>query len=387
MIKVLLKIFFKDTNDGRNDLETRTKYSVFAGVIGVLCNGVLFVIKLGVGAVTSSIAIVSDAFNNLSDMGTSVVSIIGAKISTKKPDKEHPFGHGRVEYISSLIVSFIIMLVGFELLKSSFSKIFVPQPISLKPVPLALLCLSLPIKYWMYSYNRYIGKLISSSVLMATARDSINDVIATFAIIVSAVLGKFFNIPQIDGLVGTTVSVMIMFSGFKISLDTIGVLLGSAPSQELTGEIRQMIVSAEGIEGIHDLIVHDYGPGRIFASVHAEVPDNCDVVEIHELIDELETRIEKTLGVHIVIHMDPLSLNCERTSAVREIVMETVKSVDESLNIHDFRMTEGVNSINLIFDVEVPLEYEKADGLKEEIISKIRQKDPRYNVVMRFDYV
>ncbi len=386
MINILLKLFIRN-NEQLNDGEKRIKYSVFAGALGILCNLVLFILKFTVGSIMSSIAIVSDAFNNLSDMGSSVVAIIGAKLSGKKPDKEHPFGHGRVEYISSLIVSFIIILVGFELLKSSATKIFSPVSVTLSPVLLAILCLSLPVKLWMYSYNNALGKQIGSGTLLATARDSINDVIATGAVILSAVVGKFINFPPLDGIVGTVVSVIIMYSGFHISMDTIGLLMGTAPDKKLIEGIRSRVLDAPGVSGVHDLIVHDYGPGRILASVHAEVPDDCDVVEIHEVIDDIEKKIENELGVHIVVHMDPISVRCEQTAEIREMVRSVVKEIDSGMDIHDFRMTDGVNNLNLIFDVEVSPEFSDIDGLKGRIEKKLTEKDERFNAVINIDFI
>ncbi len=386
MIKLLLNIFVK-TDKNVTEAEKRVKYSVFAGVIGIVCNLVLFAIKIIVGSTMSSIAIVSDAFNNLSDTGSSLVSIIGTKLSAKKPDKEHPFGHGRLEYISSLIVAFIIMLVGFELFKSSSAKIFNPETVILSPVLIGILCISIPVKFWMYSYNKYLGKVTNSGVLMATAKDSINDVVATSAVIVSAVVGKVLKFPPLDGIVGTVVSLIILYSGFRISLDTIGVLLGTAPSKELIETIRNYVLSAPGIVGVHDLIVHDYGPGRILASVHAEVPDDCDIVEIHEVIDNLEHKIEQELDIHIVVHMDPITVNCEYVTSIRDKVKAIVKTIDERMSIHDFRMTDGTSLINLIFDVEVPLDFNYTEETENLIKSKLKEEDARFNAVISTDYI
>lgn len=385
MIKILLKKFCKE--ECGDETEQRTKYSVFAGILGIICNLFLFAVKLGVGASMSSIAIISDAFNNLSDTGSSAVTIIGAKLSSKKPDKEHPLGHGRIEYISSLIVSFIIMLVGFELLKTSASKIFNPRAVVLNGVLISILLVSLPVKLWMYSYNRYIGRIINSGILFATAKDCINDVIATSAVILSSVVGKLISFPQLDGIVGTIVSFLIMYSGFKISLDTIGLLLGAAPQKETIENIRKFVLDAPGVVGVHDLIVHDYGPGRILASVHAEVPDNCNVVEIHEVIDALEHRIERELGIHIVVHMDPISVNCEKTTDMRNMILQVVKGIDERMNIHDFRMTDGANNINFIFDIEVPIETENPEAVKTMVAAKIKEMDERFNAVIDLDFI
>ena len=386
MIKLLIRLFFKEQPTDENK-DAYVKYTVFAGALGIVCNLLLFAIKIVTGLFMSSIAIISDAFNNLSDLGTSVVSIVGAKLSAQKPDKEHPFGHGRYEYIFSLVVSFIIILVGFELLKSSVRKIFNPQEINIATVPMLFLCVSVPVKLWMYSYNKYLGKLTGSSMLAAASRDSVNDAISTSAVILCAIAGRWVSFPPLDGIVGTVVSVIIMYSGFKVTLDTIGVLLGAAPKKETVDAIREYILSATGVVGMHDLLVHDYGPGRVVASVHAEVPDDCNIVEIHETIDELEQRIEQELGIHIVVHMDPISVNCDYTGQMREMVVEVVKSVDERLNIHDFRMTDGTNTLNLIFDVEIPLNMENTEEIDKVIAERIKERDSRYNAVINIDFV
>ena len=385
MIKYLVKTFIKEKDTAV--AAVREKYCVLGGILGIICNMFLFVLKLLIGSAMGSIAIVSDAFNNLSDTGSSLVSIIGAKLSNMRPDKEHPFGHGRLEYISSLIVSFIIILVGFELFKTSAVKIFEPEEINFNPILTVILFISVLVKVWMFSYNRYLGRAVNAGVLLATARDSLNDVIATSAVILTTVMNKYLDFPPLDGIVGTIVSVMIMYSGFQIAHDTIGVLLGTTPSPEMIENIHKYVSGADGIIGMHDLIIHDYGPGRVLASVHVEVPDDYNIVKIHEIIDALEHMIERELGIHMVIHMDPISVNCERTSQLREIVLETVKSIDSRMNIHDFRMTDGENNINLIFDVEVPAEYKDTENLKTVISKRLAEKDSRFNAVIDVDTI
>ncbi len=365
----------------------RTRICLAAGVMGIICNMLLFALKLGIGTVMQSISIISDAFNNLSDTGSSVVTIIGAKLSRKKPDKEHPFGHGRYEYISSLIVSFIIIMVGIELFKSSVQKVINPETVMLSPWLIGFLCLSVPVKLWMFSYNKKMGKAINSSVVLAAARDNLNDVVATSAVIISAVAGKFVNFPALDGVVGTVVSLMIIYSGFGITMDTIGLLLGSVPDPEMTSKIREAVLETEGVVGVHDLIVHDYGPGRVLASVHAEVPDNADIVEIHEKIDALEHRISDELDIHIVVHMDPISVDCEYTNNLKNQVQKLVKQMDENMNIHDFRIVDGTNNVNLIFDIEVPAGYGKLDTLREDVQQKLTELDSRFNGVMNIDII
>lgn len=386
MIKWFIKHFVKNSDDTQN-ASVRESYCILAGGLGIACNLLLFALKLIVGSLAGSIAIMSDAFNNLSDIGSSAVSVIGARLSNKKPDRDHPFGHGRFEYISSLIVSFIIMLVGFELLKSSSLKIFDPEPLNFKPILVVILCLSIPVKAWMYSYNRYIGRRISSGVLMAAAKDSINDVLATGAVVVTTLLGRFFGMGVLDGIVGVAVSLMIIFSGFQIARDTVGLLLGTPPDSDTINGIVGKILAETEIHGVHDLIVHDYGPGRKLASVHAEVSDDCDIVAVHEVIDRLERCIENDMGIHTVIHMDPVSVNCSRVSELKSQVLKIVKGIDERMGIHDFRMTDGKENINLIFDLEIPADMHNSDEVKAELVRKIREFDSRYSAVINIDIV
>lgn len=386
MIKLIINKFIKD-KDNVTDAKVRENYSVLGGVLGIICNFILFAVKIVVGSTMGSIAVISDAFNNLSDTGSSLVSVIGAKLSNKKPDREHPFGHGRFEYISALIVSFFIILVGFELLKTAAEKIFNPDNVDISLPLLALLTLSVLIKVWMYSYNKYIGEKISSSILIATSKDSINDVISTLAVIITTALTKLINVMWLDGVVGVVVSLIIIKSGIDIARDTIGMLLGMPPQKETVDEIKKIIMSGEHIAGVHDLIVHDYGPGRVMASVHAEVPDNSDIVKIHEIIDGLEKEIEEKMGIHTVIHMDPIAVDCERTNELKKVVVDAVKSIDETLNIHDFRMTDGENTINLIFDVEVPVDFYEREKLEGKIKEKLKNVNQKYNAVITLDHV
>jgi cation diffusion facilitator family transporter len=385
MIKLLIKRFVSNY-DNINDKKVRESYGVLAGILGIICNIFLFGVKISIGLLMNSIAIISDAFNNLSDTGSSLITIIGTKLSNRKPDKEHPFGHGRIEYISSLIVSFIIFIVGFELLKNSFDKIIHPQPVEFSVVLIVILSISILVKLWMFSYNKYLGDTVNLSVLKATASDSLNDVIATSAIIVSTIIGYFIAFP-IDGVAGLIVSFVIMYTGFGIAKDTIDMLLGTPPSRELVKDINDIIISGDGIIGVHDLIVHDYGPGRVMASAHAEVPDDIDIIKIHEVIDATEQKIQHELGINIVIHMDPISINCKETDDTRNLVMNIVKEINPKFSIHDFRLTSGQNHINLIFDLVVPLEVDEYErNLSVNLISeKLSNIDNRYNTVIQID--
>lgn len=304
MIRILIKIFVKDYKNTENKT-VREAYGVLSGVVGIICNLFLFGVKLTIGLFMNSIAITSDAFNNLSDTGSSLITILGAKLSNRVPDEEHPFGHGRFEYISSLLIAFIIMLVGFELLKSSFDKILNPEKVEFNWILILILSLSILIKIWMYFYNRYIGKAIGSKVNQAAAYDSLNDVVATSAIILTTIVGKFIDFP-IDGIAGLVVSFIIMLTGYGVAKDTVNVLLGMSPSSEIVDKIHDRILECDFIEGVHDLKVHDYGPGRIIASVHVEMSDTISIVKAHNEIDKVEKRIHKELGIDIVIHVDPM---------------------------------------------------------------------------------
>lgn len=307
MIKILIKTFIKDYNN-TNDIKVRESYGTLAGIIGIICNLILFSTKLTIGFMMNSIAISSDAFNNLSDTGSSMVALIGARLSGKDPDFEHPYGHGRFEYIASLIISFIIMLVGVELLKSSFEKVINPEPITFNPYLTAILVLSILIKVWMFSYNRYIGLKIDSGVNRATAADSLNDVIATSAVVITTMIGHVSKL-YLDGYAGMVVSLLIIYAGFQIAKETVNVLLGTSPSEEVVASIHAIIESNKDIVGIHDLKVHDYGPGRTVASVHTELSDQTNLVKAHSIIDGLEKKIFRELGIDIVIHVDPIGEN------------------------------------------------------------------------------
>jgi len=304
MIKLIIKLFIKDY-ENVYDKNVREAYGVLSGALGIVCNLLLFILKLATGIIINSIAIVSDAVNNLSDLGSSIVTIFGAKLSNRPPDDEHPHGHGRYEYIASLVVSFLIFGVGLETLESSFRKIIYPEAVKVNSVVIGILSLTVLVKLWMFSYNRYIGKKINSSINKANAQDSLNDVIATIVVMLGIVFSKYTTLP-VDGMLGLVISIVIMYSGFCIARDSVSLLLGKAASPELIKRIRELILENEHIKGIHDLIIHDYGPNKIMASVHAEVSKDANIVDIHYEIDQIERKIEKELDVDIVIHMDPI---------------------------------------------------------------------------------
>lgn len=385
MIKLLIKRFIPNYLQTQ-DRVVRERYSVLGGALGIVCNTFLFALKLIIGTLMGSLAITSDAFNNLSDMGSSLVAIIGAKMSNRRPDKEHPFGHGRIEYVSALIVSFLIMMVGLELLRGAFDKILHPELTQFHLGLTVILVLSVLVKVWMFLYNRYIGRTIQSGVMLAAASDSLNDVAATSAVIVSTVIGQLFRWP-IDGYISFAVALLVMYTGFGIAKDTVTLLLGKAPDPQMVREIEDMVLSYDGIVGVHDLIVHDYGPGRTIATVHAEVPDDADVVKIHEIIDRAEQEIFQALNIHMVIHMDPITVNNQRTDALKAMVTGILSAIDPALSIHDFRITDGENRINLIFDMVVPYGYtpKQQEALVENLKEQIARRDPRCCCVIQVD--
>ncbi len=384
MIKILLKKFVPDFENVK-DKKVRENYTTLSGILGIVCNLVLFAVKFIIGSAMTSIAITSDAFNNLSDMGTSVMAIIGAKLSSRRPDADHPFGHGRFEYISSLIISFIIMLVGFELLQGSFDKVLNPEPISAKPILLIILALSVLVKFWMWSYNNFMGKKIDSNVLKAVASDSLNDVITTAAVILSSVIGFYLKI-NIDGYIGCIVSVLIMYVGFTSAKDTVDILLGRAPDKEMVKEVEDLLTQSPDVLGIHDLVVHDYGPGRVFASVHAEVSDKGDITAIHEEMDALEQKCMSELGIELVVHMDPIATDSSLLSETRAMVVSIVNGLG-NYSIHDFRMTDGENRVNLIFDIVVPasMRERERNELVSSISAALKNVDSKYCAVIKID--
>lgn len=387
MVNLLAKIFIGDYKN-TSDKTVRQNYCVMGGIIGAVCNLFLFALKLFIGTVMKSIAVTSDAFNNLSDLGSCIVAVIGAKMSNRLPDREHPFGHGRFEYISSLIVSFIILLVGFELLKSSGEKIIRPEPINFDPVMAAILAASVLVKLWMYFCYGEIAKKINSTVMKATARDSINDVISTSAVILATIIGSFLPF-QTDGFIGVLVALYIMYSGAKLAKETIDLLLGTPPSKETIDALAEIVMDNEDIVGMHDLIVHDYGPGRVFASVHAEVPDDANMVHIHEIVDAAERRILLETGIQTVIHTDPITVNSEYVDGIRQIVLKCVHKADPTGTIHDFRITDGENRINVIFDFVISSTHKPDERQKitDNVKELIRGEDERFFPVITVDEV
>lgn len=372
MIGLLTRIFIKDREDISNPA-VRRAYGVLGGVLGIVFNLLLFLGKIFAGIVSDSIAIVADAINNLSDAGSSVITLIGFKAAGKKADKGHPFGHGRIEYISGLIVSFFIVYMGFELVKSSLQKIIKPESVEATTVTLVILAVSILVKFFMAYYNFSLAKKIDSGTLKAAGMDSLSDSVATLVVLVSVVVMKIFGI-NIDGWCGILVAAFILYAGISAIKETLNPLLGVAPDPKLVKQIEEYVLSHEGIIGIHDLVVHDYGPGRMMISLHAEVSGDGDIYVLHDLMDHIEMEVEEKLGCDTVIHMDPIEVNNETVMCMRSLVEKKIKEMDEELNIHDFRMVQGPTHTNLIFDVVVPQSYKLSDREVEHQVKKMIRK-------------
>ena len=374
---------WQDTRDAR----VRERYGILSGFVGLLCNAFLFAVKLAIGLLTGSISIAADAVNNLSDGLSSLISIIGFKLAAKAPDSKHPFGYGRSEYIAGLAVSFLIMAVGLEFLKSSVGRILHPAAVRFSPVLAGILALSILVKLWMGLFNRRIGKAINSAVLLAAMQDSINDVITTSVVILGMVAGQFTDHP-VDGYIGVLVALFILWAGWGVAKDTLAPLLGECADPESAAEIESLVLGFPEIVGIHDLIIHNYGAGKSLASLHAEVPDSSDFVAVHEVIDEAEKLVWQRTGIYLVIHMDPISLNDERVNAARDLVTETLLSLDGRLSMHDFRMVDGKKQINLIFDVIIPFEFtpEHREALRRNLTDLLKRRDIRYNPVITLEH-
>lgn len=383
MTKLLIKLFIKSPDDVTS-AKARGAYGKLSGYTGIACNLLLVIIKLFAGIISGSISIISDAFNNLADMASSVVTLLGFKLASKPADREHPFGHGRMEYMSGFIVSAIIIFVGFQLVKSSIDGIINPEPIKFNVISVVIIVASIIIKIWMFVFNRYIGKAISSKTVIATAQDSLNDTIATSSVLISLFVSKFTPI-NIDPYIGILVSAFIIVGGFKFANEMLSQLLGEPPSEEFVTDLKQRIMRSEMFCGMHDLIVHDYGPGRCFVSVHIEVPADADMIKCHEEIDECEKRVGQELNIILVIHMDPVDRG-EEAMALRDKVSTVVSGVDPALSIHDFRIVQGEKCINLIFDVVVPYSVgTDVSVIERSIQGGVSELDSRYNCVIQFD--
>ena len=385
MIHLLVRKFVKNY-ENIEDAKVRTDYGVLASALGIVCNVLLFAGKLAVGVAVRSVSVMADAFNNLSDAASSVIGFVGVKMAGKPADREHPFGHGRIEYIAALVVAFLVLQVGFTFFQNSIDKIRHPEDLSFELVPMLILLASVCVKLWLGYFNRVLGKKINSSVMQATAADAMGDVVTTLATIASILFFHFTDI-NIDGFVGLLVSLVVMWAGVGIARDTLEPLIGEPVEPETYRKITEFVESYDGILGSHDLIVHNYGPTRSLASIHAEVPNDVDIETSHEIIDRIERDAAKKLGLFLVIHMDPVAVKDERVTELKNQVSSVLKQIDDRLSLHDFRIVDGEHQINLIFDVVVPHSYmdKERDELHMEILEKVSELDPRYQCVITME--
>ena len=380
----LVRLFIKDC-DNVTDPAVRERYGILSGAVGIVLNLLLSAGKLFAGLMTGSISITADAFNNLSDAGSSVVTLVGFKLAGQKADDGHPFGHGRMEYLAGLLVSLMILLVGVELGRSSIGKILRPEAVDFSLVSTGILAASILVKLWMGQFNRGLGRKIGSAAMAATAADSLSDVVATSAVLAGTLVNRFAHV-NIDGWVGLAVAVFILRSGWGAAKDTINPLLGESPDPELVKQLRDLVLSHPQVVGMHDLIIHDYGPGRRLCSFHAEVPQDADILDAHDAIDHIEREIKEKFGIETTVHMDPIATADEKVNQLRRQVADLARVVEPEMTIHDFRVVRGPTHTNVIFDAVVPHKCRLTD---EEVLQRLRRAvsalDPAYQAVIQID--
>lgn len=385
MTNFLIKLFIKDYENVKES-GVRSAYGKLSGAVGIAVNLILCALKFFTGIITRSVAVTADAVNNLSDAGSSVVTLFGFKLSEKPADSKHPYGHGRIEYIAGLIVSFLVLLMGFELINTSVGKIREPTPVEYSTSAVIILAASIIAKLWLALFNSKLGKKINSTATKAVVTDSISDTVSTGAVLVSVIISKFCSV-SVDGYFGLAVALFIIYSGVNLVRETVAPLLGMPPEKEFYEEIKAFIMSYDSVIGVHDLIIHDYGPSRLFASAHAEVPANLDFMIIHDTIDLIERDIFQKYGMMISIHADPVIIDDERINSLKEMTQKAVSAVDGSFSIHDFRVVEGVTHTNLIFDVEANRDCKLSSReIENAVCSQISKIDERYLCVVTVDY-
>ena len=385
MGELILKLFVE--NKDLPELKKRERYGIVSGIVGIICNIILSVSKFFIGVLSNSVSIMADGINNLSDASSNIVTILGAKLANKPVDAEHPFGHGRMEYISALVVAFLIFLMGFELGKSSIEKIINPQEVTFSIVSLVVLILSIVVKLWLAGFNGKIFKKTNNVNAKAVKQDSLNDCLATFAAIIALLISSFTDFIYADGIIGLIVAFVVILAGVGILNDIVGNLLGKAPDPELVKSIEELMLKEKWIYGVHDLIIHDYGPGRIIASAHAEVPCDADILEVHEVIDRVEKEINSKLKIVICIHMDPIAVNDENINRYKKIISEVIEEYDKDFKFHDFRIVEGKKQTNVIFDLVIPHKYEKTnDVILKELRAKVKEKKKEINLVVTIEH-
>ena len=385
MIFQLAKIFIQDYQNFK-DKHIREQYGTLCSILSLICNIILVGFKITVGVFSNSVAIMADGLNNLSDVGSNLASLFGFKLANKHPDNDHPYGHGRYEYIAGLVIAFLILLVGIQSLKDSILKIIYPERVVFSYIAVVILVVSILIKLWMSSFNKAVGIKIDYSTLKAAGQDSLNDVMSTSATLMALLLTLVTDLP-VDGLIGTIVSVLVIIAGIQVFKETIDPLLGLAPDKELIKEIEQFILSYDKPLGIHDLMMHDYGPSRMFMTVHVEVDCQGDIMEIHEEMDEIERAIHEKFGILTTIHYDPVDIHNPQVQSLKEMVLQVVKGINNEYSIHDFRIVPGENKTNIIFDVLIPAHDEIShQQLKKQISDHILKIDNHYNCVIEIDH-
>lgn len=384
MTNLILRMFVRDW-ENTDDPAVREGYGRVAGLVGIVTNLLLFAAKIIIGTLFGSVSITADAVNNLTDSGSAIVTMVGFKLAGKPADEKHPFGHARIEYLSGVIVSFIVLFLGWELGTSSLQKIIHPEENRLTAVAFAVLLLSIGVKLWQCIFYKTVGRRIHSETVEATSKDSRNDVISTTVVLIGGIISTLTNV-NLDGWLGVLVALFILFSGIQLILDTADPLLGAAPDKELVEEIHSKIMSYEGVIGVHDLAVHNYGVGRCFASVHCEVNAEHDIMESHDLIDNIERDFKSQDGINLVIHLDPVVVNDPRTNALKTVVKELCAELYPEASIHDFRVVWGVTHSNLVFDMMVPFSVHESDeAVKENVESAICRLNSTYRPIITVD--
>ena len=384
MTNFLVRCFVKDA-DNVKDPAVRSAYGKMAGICGIAANLVLFLGKLLAGVLSGAVSVIADAFNNLSDAASAVVTLLGFKLAEAPPDDEHPFGHGRMEYLSGLVLGALILLAGFELGKTSVAKIIQPEATDASWLALGILIAAIVVKLWMALFYKNIGTRISSDTVLATGKDSRNDVLSTSFVLVAVLVEKFSGW-KIDGYVGLLVAVLVLLTGISVMKESISPLLGQAPDPEMVEEIREMVLSYDGVVGIHDLMVHNYGPGRVIISLHAEVPAHEDILKSHDVIDCIEADMMERFHAVACIHMDPIEVGNEAVDRLKVLTETVLGDIDERLSLHDFRVVFGETHTNVLFDVVIPFGYKDEATLKDEIQRRLRLTDPRLIVVCKAEH-
>ena len=383
--EAIIKKFIKNSEQVENE-EVRNKYGTVAGIVGIVSNLLLFILKFSIGFLSGSIAITADAFNNFTDMASSAITMIGFKLASMPADEEHPFGHGRLEYLSALVVAFMVMFVGIKFVQTSFERIMNPVAVQFSLIPFLLLLASMAVKFWLGRFNKHVGEKIDSSALKAVAVDAMGDVFTSGCVVLSYLIAKFTAFP-LDGYVGIVVSLIILYAGFSLIKETVSPLLGEAPDEEMVDNIVNGLLEYNIISGVHDLIIHNYGVGRCIASVHAEVPCNIDIMEIHEVIDDAEKELSKKLNIHLVIHMDPIAVEDEDYIQTRTELARIIARNEKIESMHDLRIVGKGNKKNLVFDVVVDgdLSHSEEEELKKWVNEEIQKIHPNYNCVILVD--